>query len=126
MDELFLLPPCPVAAPRAYWLNPDDHAYRALSSQLVLVQPSGFEFDRIMNSIHQAGPNDYDMEIVNNMYKNSALIIPHHPYNLLTGEFRSKRHSAYIGNDEEVWDPQRILDEAKYLHFSDWPIPKVC
>ncbi|KAJ6101031.1 hypothetical protein N7499_000661 [Penicillium canescens] len=35
-DELFLLP-CPVALPRAYWLNPDD---QVLSSQLLLIKPS--------------------------------------------------------------------------------------
>ncbi|KAJ6006999.1 hypothetical protein N7522_005350 [Penicillium canescens] len=42
-DELFLLPPCPVALPRAYWLNPDD---QVLSSQLLLIKPSQLEFNR--------------------------------------------------------------------------------
>ncbi|KAL2836688.1 glycosyltransferase family 8 protein [Aspergillus pseudoustus] len=121
MDELFLLPPCPVAMPRAYWLNTDD---RTLSSQLMLIQPSKFEFDRIMAAISNAGSSDYDMEIVNNLYKGSALVLPHRRYDLLTGEFRSKSHSAYLGNDSEVWDPEKILKEAKYLHFSDWPVPK--
>ncbi|KAI9371699.1 hypothetical protein BJX61DRAFT_543392 [Aspergillus egyptiacus] len=64
------------------------------------------------------------MEIVNDLYKDSALILPHRPYDLLTGDFRSKSHSAYLGNDLEEWDPERILSEAKYLHFSDWPVPK--
>ncbi|KAL3470974.1 nucleotide-diphospho-sugar transferase [Aspergillus californicus] len=121
MDELFLLPPCPVAMPRAYWLNPDDHT---LSSQLVLVQPSKSEFSRIMAAISDAGSSDYDMEVVNVLYNNSALILPHRRYDLLSGEFRSKSHSAYLGNGLEVWDPQKILKEAKYLHFSDWPVPK--
>ncbi|KAL4860801.1 hypothetical protein BDV12DRAFT_181099 [Aspergillus spectabilis] len=121
MDELFLLPPCPVAMPRAYWLNPNDHT---LSSQLVLIQPSEFEFTRVMAAISDAGSSDYDMEIVNDLYKDSALILPHRRYDLLTGEFRSKSHSAYLGNDLEPWDPEKILKEAKYLHFSDWPVPK--
>ncbi|KAL2842495.1 nucleotide-diphospho-sugar transferase [Aspergillus pseudodeflectus] len=121
MDELFLLPPCPVAMPRAYWLNPND---RTLSSQLVLIEPSESEFTRIMAAISNAGSSDYDMEIVNNLYKDSALILPHRRYDLLTGEFRSKSHSSYLGNDVEVWDPEKILEEAKYLHFSDWPVPK--
>jgi hypothetical protein len=122
MDELFLLPSCPVAMPRAYWLNPND---RTLSSQLVLIEPSESEFTRIMAAISNAGSSDYDMEIVNNLYKDSALILPHRRYDLLTGEFRSKSHSSYLGNDVEVWDPEKILEEAKYLHFSDWPVPKV-
>ncbi|KAE8152257.1 nucleotide-diphospho-sugar transferase [Aspergillus avenaceus] len=93
MDELFLLPPCPVAMPRAYWLNFDD---RVLTSLLMLVQPSDFD----------------------------ALVIPHRPYSMLTGEFRSKRHADYLGNPLETWDPERAFEEAKLVHFSDWPVPK--
>ncbi|EPS34287.1 putative UDP-GlcNAc: N-acetylglucosaminyltransferase [Penicillium oxalicum 114-2] len=121
MDELFLLPSCPVAMPRAYWLNPND---RVLSSQVVLIQPSKSEFDRIMTAINNAGSNEYDMEIVNDLYKDSALVLPHRPYDLLTGEFRSKTHEDYLGNSLEKWDPSAIFEEAKYLHFSDWPVPK--
>ncbi|KAJ5669797.1 nucleotide-diphospho-sugar transferase [Penicillium macrosclerotiorum] len=121
MDELFLLPPSPVAMPRAYWLNPDD---RILSSQVVLVQPSDFEFQRIMDAIHNASSSDYDMEIVNDLYQDSAFVLPHRPYDLLTGEFRSKKHTSYLGNPLEKWDPYEVLAEAKYLHFSDWPVPK--
>jgi hypothetical protein len=123
MDELFLLPSAPVGMPRAYWLNFNE---RVLSSQLVLIQPSEFEFKRVMAAISSASSRDYDMEIVNNLYKDSAFILPHRPYNLLTGEFRSKQHADYIGNSEEQWDPEKILHEAKFLHFSDWPVPKVC
>lgn len=122
MDELFLLPSHPVAMPRAYWLNPDD---RVLSSQLLLIRPSKFEFDRIMEAIKTAEPNDYDMEIANNLYKESALILPHRPYDLLTGEFRGKSHEAYLGNALERWDPYAVFHEAKFLHFSDWPVAKV-
>ena len=44
MDELFLLPPCTVAMPRAYWMLPDNF----FSSLIVLVQPSATEFDRVL------------------------------------------------------------------------------
>ncbi|PYH90397.1 nucleotide-diphospho-sugar transferase [Aspergillus ellipticus CBS 707.79] len=121
MDELFLLPPCPVAMPRAYWMNPND---RVLSSQLMLIQPSTFEFNRITAAIQDAGAQEYDMEIMNNLYKDSALILPHRSYDLLTGEFRGEAHSAYLGNSLELWDSEKVLKEAKFLHFSDWPIPK--
>ncbi|ETS86875.1 hypothetical protein PFICI_00703 [Pestalotiopsis fici W106-1] len=121
MDELFLLPPCPVAMPKAYWLLPDSNI---LSSQLLLVQPSAAEFDRVMNKIAEAGSNDYDMEIVNQIYIKEAMILPHRPYDLLTGEFRSGNHVKYLGTENEEWDPVYVFNEAKFLHFSDWPIPK--
>lgn len=121
MDELFLLPPAPVAMPRAYWLWPDQPV---LSSQLMLVQPSAEEFARVESKIASAGRNDYDMEIVNQLYGDSALIIPHRPYNLITGEFRGGNHSRYLGSVGERWDPVAAFNEAKFLHFSDWPVPK--
>ncbi|KAE8422775.1 nucleotide-diphospho-sugar transferase [Aspergillus pseudocaelatus] len=121
VDELFLLPPCPVAMPRAYWGNFDD---RVLGSYIMLIQPSEFEFNRVMQAIEKASDSEYDMEIVNHLYRDSALILPHRPYGLLTGEFRSNDHTAYLGNDIEMWDPDQVFKEAKYLHFSDWPVPK--
>lgn len=120
MDELFLLPPSPVAMPRAYWL---DQPF--LSSQLVLIEPSTEEFTRVKEAIDQAAGGDFDMEIVNNLYGKDCIIIPHRRYDLLTGEFRSKGpHTAYLGNTYEHWDPEEMFKEAKFLHFSDWPMPK--
>ncbi|KAI1697865.1 glucose N-acetyltransferase 1 [Ditylenchus destructor] len=126
MDELFLAPSSPVAMPRAYWLGFDK---RMLSAQLVLIEPSKTEFDRleferVMKAMRVGKSDDYDMDIVNNLYKNSALILPHRPYNLLTGEFRATNHTGYLGNSEEKWDPDVVLKEAKFLHFSDRPVPK--
>lgn len=124
MDELFLLPSSPMAMPRAYWLGFDKPI---LSSQIMLLQPSEFEFKRVFQGIENAKSNDYDMEIVNDLYKDSALILPHRPYDLLTGEFRNTdldTHDRYLGNNEERWDPSAAFKEAKFLHFSDWPFPK--
>lgn len=121
MDELFLLPSTPVAMPRAYWLKPEDNI---LSSQLVLIEPSDSEFLRINKAIKEKEEQDFDMEIVNNLYKHNCFVLPHRPYNLLSGEFRGHNHSRYLGSDTEAWDPERILAEVKLLHFSDWPYPK--
>jgi hypothetical protein len=109
--------------PRAYWLD-QDHIF--LTSLLLLIEPSKAEFDRVIAAISEAGPDDYDMEILNRLYKDSALVLPHRPLALLTGEFRSKSHVRYLGSAVEDWDPTKILAEAKLVHFSDWPIPKVC
>lgn len=125
MDELFLLPPAPREMPRAYWLGFDD---RVLNSQIILLQRSEFEFRRIVKHIETAASNDYDMEIVNTKYRDSALLLPHRSYNLLTGEFRNiepSTHGKYLDNDEKQWDPQAAYKEAKFLHFSDSPYPKV-
>ncbi|KAH8812977.1 glycosyltransferase family 8 protein [Xylogone sp. PMI_703] len=120
MDELFLLPPVPVAMPRAYWM---DQPF--LSSQMILIQPSVAEFNRVKNAIDNASKSDFDMEIVNNLYGKDCMILPHRRYDLLTGEFRSQgQHLSYLGNDYEKWDPEKMLKEAKFLHFSDWPMPK--
>ena len=119
MDALFLLPQASVAMPRAYWLTEPQ-----LSSQLVLIEPSEFEFKRILEALKHLQLGDYDMEIVNQLYSDSCTILPHRRYNLLSGEFRSKEHHRYLGSKEEVWGPQKALDEAKYVHFSDWPLPK--
>ncbi|KAK8070057.1 hypothetical protein PG994_006673 [Apiospora phragmitis] len=108
MDELFLSPASP---------------HKILSSQLMLVQPSAAEFDRVMQKMEVAGVDDYDMEIVNQLYVDQAMILPHRPYDLLTGEFRGDDHEKYLGTDREEWDPVKVYNEAKFLHFSDYPAP---
>ncbi|GIZ49320.1 hypothetical protein CKM354_001235200 [Cercospora kikuchii] len=120
MDELFLLPPAPVAMPRAYWLENES----TLSSQVVLVEPSVLQMDRLIDALKHRKNSDYDMELINNLYGKDCIIIPHRRYDLLTGEFRSKDHRSYLGSSEELWDPEYHYSEAKYLHFSDWPLPK--
>ena len=66
------------------------------------------------------------MEILNQLYNKSAMVLPHRPYFLVTGEFRNNEtmgHGAYLGGDEE-WDVRKVRKEAKYVHFSDYPMPK--
>ncbi|KAF5023389.1 hypothetical protein F66182_4546 [Fusarium sp. NRRL 66182] len=123
MDELFLLPPCPVAMPRAYWLQ-EEKGSKFLSSQVMVIQPSADEFERILEAMDKINSNDYDMEIVNNLYLDSALILPHRKYNMLSAEYRKENHTAYLGSEREEWDPLTAYNEAKFVHFSDWPVPK--
>lgn len=130
MDELFLLPSAQVAAPLAYWLDEP-----VLSSQMILIEPSEHEFARVMEKIEGRTKQDFDMEIVNYLYLNSSMKIPHRGYDLLTGEFRKTNHTQYFFDkgdprlQEEKertahWDAAAILEEAKFVHFSDWPMPK--
>lgn len=37
------------------------------------------------------------MEIVNNLYRDNAMILPHRPYDMLTGEYRNTGgHNDYM------------------------------
>ncbi|KAK1148421.1 N-acetylglucosaminyltransferase [Aspergillus melleus] len=131
MDELFFLPPTKVAMPRAYWTLPGT---KQLSSLLIVIEPSYREFSALMDAAQPAihgqvltnfsGPDRYDMELLNERYGDSALVLPHRQYGLITGEFRAEDHKNFLGNDYEVWDPDKVLAEAKLVHFSDWPLPK--
>ncbi|KAI9370957.1 nucleotide-diphospho-sugar transferase [Aspergillus egyptiacus] len=130
MDELFFLPHTPVAMPRAYWLLPE---LKALSSLLVVIEPSYRQYKALMDTaltIQSPGSESkssrimYDMELLNEFYGDSALVLPHRQYGLISGEFRAENHTAFLGNDFEAWDPDKVLKEAKFVHFSDWPLPK--
>lgn len=122
MDELFTLPSTPVAMPRAYWLGFDK---RILTSAILVVQPSEVEYHRIATAITAAKSNEYDMEIMNQLYQDSAMILPHRPYLMITSELYELDHAKYLGNAKEVWDPDSAIGELKLVHFSDWPVPKV-
>lgn len=122
MDELFLLPRAQVAMVRAYWELPK----KQLTSLLVLLEPSESEYQRLMTAsrVDNNPSGDYDMEILNRFYGDSALILPHQQYGLLSGEFRSTDHQHFMGNDFEKFNADRTFREASLIHFSDWPLPK--
>ena len=78
-----------------------------------------------MVASEKANGTKYDMDILTDVYKDAALVLPHRPYNLITGEFRGTEHSKYMGDPDQPWDPDQVLQEAKFIHFSDWPLQKV-
>lgn len=100
---------------------------------MIVIEPSFREYSALMEAAKPAmhGQVDtsqtekrYDMELLNDRYGDSALVLPHRQYGLITGEFRSKDHKVFLANEYEKWDPDRVLSEAKFVHFSDWPLPK--
>ena len=123
MDELFVLPSASVAMTRAYW---DFPGKKQLTSLVVLLEPSEEEYQRLMAASRPDNrPKDeYDMEILNRFYGDSAMVLPHQQFGLLTGEFRSRDHTTFLGNSHEKWDADRMFREASLVHFSDWPLPK--
>ena len=123
MDELFMLPETSVAMVRAYWALPGK---RALTSMFVMLEPSYKEFTRLTDAAQEARKEgrEFDMDILNHFYGDSATVLSHRKYGLISGEFRSQNHEYFLGHPNEKWDPQRVLDEVSLIHFSDWPVPK--
>ena len=81
-----------------------------------------------MRFMETADSRHFDMDILHDIFFGSAMVLPHKEYDLLTGEFKSGKngHEKYLGSPEAVWNATKVLEEAKFLHFSDWPISKVC
>jgi hypothetical protein len=120
LDELFLLPPSPITLPRAYWLDTPT-----LASHIMLITPSSEQFSSIEKAVGKAGLGVYDMEIVNQLFGKMCQVMPHQRYALLTGEFRRDRdkHMQYL-DPGEVWNATQIRENARLVHFSDYPMPK--
>lgn len=127
LDELFLLPQTAIAMPRAYGA---DSKPWPLTTMLMVLKPNLEEFEKFKHELSAGGNNmlvkahRIDMELVNERFEDSAMVLPHRPYALLTGEFRRHDHGPYLGNTAEKWDAEKVYKEAKLVQFSDWPLPK--
>ncbi|KAK5119183.1 hypothetical protein LTR85_007797 [Meristemomyces frigidus] len=136
MDELFLLSKAAVAMPRAYWSDTPPEQW-PFTSLMMLLEPNPAELKGLLDTLHswrmdpaQNRSKKYDMELMNHRFGSSAMVLPHRPYALLSAEFRRHDHSAYLGStgapdsEKPVWNAEEVLQEAKLVHFSDWPLPK--
>ncbi|KAK4679635.1 N-acetylglucosaminyltransferase [Podospora pseudoanserina] len=133
MDHYFEAPRAVLAVPRAYWLGDLRNTSLSINEQILgshvmLLEPNTRRHDRIVKDAMDSG--EFDMEVVNRLFKGSAMILPHRGLALLTGEFRSKDHSRYLvgegedGEDGEQWDAVAEVKRSFLVHFSDWPLPK--
>ncbi|KAK4861590.1 hypothetical protein LT330_003625 [Penicillium expansum] len=125
MDHYFLSPMAPVAVPRAYWLNDKGASIKdqMLGSHVMLIEPNVNTYKRIIDEATASG--DFDMEVLNHLFKDSAMILPHRRLALLTGEFRQSDHDRYMSeNKDEEWNAMAEVSRAYLVHFSDWPLPK--
>lgn len=124
MDRYFESPPARVALPRAYWLTDkeDKSAPLRLGSHVMLVEPNLATYDRIM--VRASELRKFDMELINDVFGATAMVLPHRGLAMLSGELRQSEHSRYLGEDADDWNTERELQESHLIHFSDWPLPK--
>ena len=143
--------------PRAYWtqqtplLDPDYPLQNStiipqektlLSPHLIVLEPSEREGARLSAALDtvSSSPEDRNLDsvILNRLYKETAMVLPHRGYGLRTGELRrtADDHSAYLGLSSispgpavvdlpsERWNADRILREASLIQFAgDDPLP---
>jgi hypothetical protein len=115
-DELFELPPAPLALPYVFW--GDSNSWQ-LSTKLMLIRPSPTDFIRVENAVKKLKNVKDDKDLVVELFNDTLLRLPQRPYHLLSEEFRRQSHIAYLGIEKEAWNPGAILREAKFVHFWD-------
>lgn len=127
LDDLFLrkhtFAKPPLAAPLAYW-EPADGLDIMVTSGFMLIDPSNESYEKVLAASQTRPEFDYDMEVINNVFGGEIEILPHRGLSMLTAEYRETKHDAYLGPNVE-WDGKKELENLAYLHFSDWPFPKV-
>lgn len=90
----------------------------------MLIQPSEEEDGKMEAVISEARSDEYDMDIINKLYRGKVQRIPQWLFNLITGEFRWRNYAAYLGSRPAKWDPDAVLKEARFMRVSNLPIPK--
>lgn len=75
LDHLFDLPSADVYAPRAYWIEKEDKK-PFLSSTLMLIQPNPELWKQIQDTVATLPAHQYDMDIVNSLFGDQALLLP--------------------------------------------------
>lgn len=135
LDELFSLPLAPIALTQQYWSDRPRDQW-PLSTQLMVIQPNAAETKNLWDRLQKwrldpylLPSQHYDIDLINDRFAGSAMILPHKNYLLQSNEFRMHDHSAYMGTfnapeNAVKWDPFRAVKEAKLIHFDDWPVPK--
>jgi hypothetical protein len=77
LDHIFDLPSVDVAVPRIYWnKQPEDPSALRVTSAFMLIEPSDRLWDRVQAKIEKIDVRVYDMDIVNELFEASALVLP--------------------------------------------------
>ncbi|KAI5807519.1 nucleotide-diphospho-sugar transferase [Peziza echinospora] len=71
LDHLFYLPPVEIAAPKMYWGDGGG-----ITTTLMVVQPSISLWKRMDKAIHTIRAGEYDMDLVNRVFKKEIMALP--------------------------------------------------
>lgn len=125
MDYYLLSLLDPVAVPRAYWITDTSVKFQIRGSHVMLIEPSEGNYRRILADSQSSG--EFDMEILSQLFGDTAMILPHRRLALLVDEFRNEDHARklYMAEDpDEEWNAMAVVSRACLVHFSDWALPK--
>lgn len=107
LDHVFDLPPVDVAAPRAYW----GQEGTGFTSAFLLVSLSDRVWDRMTQELGTIKQNVFDMDLVNNMFKQTVLMLP--------GDYATL-NSHWETNDIPSW----WMGDTPVLPYTQMPPPK--
>ncbi|KAF1952744.1 hypothetical protein CC80DRAFT_421673, partial [Byssothecium circinans] len=54
------------------------------------------------DAIEHYNRNDYNIDILNKLYRTFSIVIPHRKYDLLTSELSGEKHKAYLRSSKEI------------------------
>ncbi|OQS05851.1 secreted RxLR effector peptide protein [Thraustotheca clavata] len=109
LDHLFDLREAVFWAPRAYY---QDQPF--IASTLLVVKPSNFLFQQLVDAIHEH-PNEewYDMDVLNAVWKDQYGMLPNH-YVVLNAHLNSDKTFGFTSAQERI-------NKTYIHHFSEMP-----
>ena len=115
LDHVFDLPTVDVAAPRAYWIQDGT----GFTSTFLLVMLSDRVWDRMAQELRTIRHNVFDMDLVNEMFKQTVLMLPG-DYATLNSHWETNDIPSWWMGDTPVW-PYTQLPKAKVTPEKDLP-----
>ena len=105
LDHMFSLPKVDVAAPRMYWGDETS----TLTSAMMLITPSNRLWEKVRKAIDTIGADQFDMEILNSLFKSNALVLPG-DYCTLNSEWEVNKMPNWWQGEEPSRDPEWVPD----------------
>lgn len=98
LDHVFDLPQVDVAAPRAYWIQDGT----GFTSAFLLVMLSDRVWDRMAQELGKIRHNVFDMDLVNEMFKQTVLMLPG-DYATLNSHWETNDIPSWWMGDTPLW-----------------------
>ncbi|KAM0521804.1 hypothetical protein ACHAPE_002365 [Trichoderma viride] len=89
-----------------------------LASHFFVIQPDKYEFSRIQKAIKLAADDEYNMELLNKLYHDTATVLPHWPYTMMSSELYETNHTLYLGSDAKEWTSMAVMSQVRMVRIS--------